>query len=79
MEKQLRLDELLELLASVRATYPEIERLRAECDRAEARMDEIRRKRRALDAVNPIGGLTESRWRELDAAREAVRRMAPAD
>jgi hypothetical protein len=51
-----------------------VERYRAECQRMNARTEELWRKRRALDALNPIGGFTEERWREFDAEREALRR-----
>jgi hypothetical protein len=51
-----------------------VERYRAECQRMNAKTEELWQKRRALDAINPIGGLTEEHWREFDAEREAMRR-----
>ncbi len=53
---------------------PVIERYRAEYLRINAEIEELWRKRRELDAVNPIGGFTEERWREFDVEREALRR-----
>lgn len=51
-----------------------VERYRAEYQRMNAKTEELWRKRRALDAINPIGGFTPERWREFDAEREALRR-----
>jgi hypothetical protein len=51
-----------------------VERFRAECLRMHDEAEELWRKRRALDAINPIGGLTEERWREFEAQRAEMRR-----
>lgn len=56
------------------APDPVLERYRAECLRRHDEMDELWRKRRALDEINPIGGLSEQRWREFDAQRAEMRR-----
>lgn len=56
------------------ARDPVVERYRAEYLRMHDEKEELWRKRRALDAINPIGGFTEERWREFDAERAALRR-----
>lgn len=63
-----------ELSRQIGTHDPVLERYRAEYLRIHDEMDELWRKRRELDAVNPIGGLTEQRWREFDAERAALRR-----
>jgi chromosome segregation ATPase len=62
----------------IRAREAVMEVLDAENKRIDARIEELWRKRRALDAINPIGGFTEERWREIDAEREALRRRIEA-
>jgi hypothetical protein len=58
---------------------PVLESYRAEFLRMHDEAEELWRKRRELDALNPIGGLSEQRWREFDAQREALRhRLATA-
>jgi hypothetical protein len=69
-----RRDEDLELSIDTRAEPPELDSFVAEYLRIQDRKEELYRKLRALDSVNPIGGLSESRWREFDAQRAARRR-----
>jgi hypothetical protein len=72
MAKEPTRDE--ELSRQIRGRDPVVERHRAEYLRMHDEMEELWRKRRELDAVNPIGGLSEERWREFDAERKALRR-----
>jgi len=77
MAKELTRDE--DLSGQIRGRDPVIERHRAEYLRMHDEMEELWRKRRELDALNPIGGLSEERWREFDAERQALRhRLATA-
>jgi hypothetical protein len=77
MAKEPTRDE--ELSRQIQGRDPVIERYRAEYLRFHDEMQELCRKRRALDAINPIGGLSEERWREFEAQRaETRRRLATA-
>ena len=67
-----------EMSREIRAREAVMKVLDAENKRIDAQIEELWRKRRALDAINPIGGFTEERWREIDAEREALRRRIEA-
>jgi hypothetical protein len=62
-----------ELSRQIGAEDP-VERFRAECLRMHDETEELWRKRRALDALNPMGGFSEQRWREFEAQRAEMRR-----
>ena len=63
-----------DLSRQIRGRDPVVERYRAEYLRMHDAREELWRKRRALDAISPIGGLSEQRWREFEAERAALRR-----
>ena len=71
-------NSLQEMSREIRAREAVMDLLDAENKRLDARIEELWRKRRALDAINPIGGFTEERWREIDAEKEALRRRIEA-
>jgi hypothetical protein len=72
MAKETTHDE--EMSRRIQGRDPVVERDRAAYLRFHDEMGELWRKRRALDAINPIGGLSEERWREFEAQRAEMRR-----
>ena len=71
-------DSAQELAREIRAREAVWKVLDEEHERIDAEIEELWRKRRALDAINPIGGFTEERWRQFDEEREALRRRIEA-
>jgi len=78
MAQEATRNSLREMSREIRAREAVMDLLDAENKRIDARIEELWRKRRALDAINPIGGFTEERWREIDAEKEALRRRIEA-